>query len=96
MEVFFSLIPDFAAAALGILNETASLETISIFLPHAISHHTRKCVPQCKSGCRKAVTSLILLVGVVERGLKRDSLYLGRVMFCCLPGHRSTGMDLLS
>lgn len=42
------------------------------------------------------MTSLILLVGVVERGLKRDRLYLELVMFCCLPGHRSAGTDLLS
>lgn len=36
LEVFFSLIPD-STAALGILNETASLENISLFFPHAIS-----------------------------------------------------------
>lgn len=69
LEVFFSLIPG-SAAPLGILNETASLKKISLFLPHAISHHTRKRVPRCKSGCRKAETGLILLVGVVGRGLK--------------------------
>lgn len=88
LEVLFNLIPD-SAAGLGLLNETASLENISLFLPYAISPHTRKCVPQCKSGCRNTVTSLILLVGVVERD---GRLYLGCVTFCSLPGHRSAGI----
>lgn len=74
LEVLISLVPD-SAAALGILNETASLENISLFLPHTISHPARKCVPQCKSGSRKTMTSLILFSGSSRKGTqKRQAL----------------------